>query len=128
VWNAPACTPMPAPLDARPVLSSVGANGGGFLAVGADGALVRYPGGDCAVAPVAGGPSSFLSGLHATTASDAYVVGDGGLLFGLHGGVIEKLTPKVDEGLFSIGTAYNEGYERLWAVGAGGVVVTGAYY
>ena len=128
VWNAPTCTPMPPPLDSHPRLSSVGTNSGGFSAVGAGGALLYYPGGGCAFAPVTSGTTAFLSGVHATGATDGYAVGDGGALFAFHGDTMETLEPKVTENLFSIGTTYSEGFERLWAVGAGGVVVTGAYY
>ncbi|MBN1959376.1 MAG: hypothetical protein JW841_00390 [Deltaproteobacteria bacterium] len=129
VWTAPSCSTMPAPLDKSPVLSAVGANGGSFLAVGNNGALVRYPGGSsCNLAPIAGGPPVFLLGLYATSDSNAYIVGDGGLLFRLNGGVIQELTPNVDEGLYAVGNTYYEGFERIWAVGASGVIVTGAYY
>jgi hypothetical protein len=128
VWSAPACTPMPAPLDARPRLNAVGASGGAFLSVGQNGSLIRYPGGDCSFAPVAGGPTAYLSAVKATSASSAYVAGDGGQLFSLQGDTPTTLDPRVTENLLSISTTYADGYERLWIVGGGGVVVTGAYY
>ena len=136
VWNAPTCTPTPHPLDLGPVMTAVSARNGSFKAVGSSGALVSYPGGGCAFAPIDATTEGFLSGVHATGGNDGYIVGDKGTLLQLRGGVVTALDPKVGENLLAVTTVttsvptINNGdaTQHLWIVGASGTVIDGAYY
>ncbi len=127
VWNAPTCTAMPKPFDESPVLNAIHGSDGGTLVVGSSGALAFYTGGSCPFSVVASNTMGVINGAHAT-GEGGYVVGDSGLLLQVQGDAVTELDPDIEENLFAITTTYVDGLEWLWMVGAGGVLVTGAYY
>jgi hypothetical protein len=129
VWRAATCSPMPAPLDGRPVLTAVSGGGGSFEVVGAAGTTLAYTTDSCPFTPFDSGTAAFLSAVRATGGGWGYAVGDAGTLLQLQNGTVEPLDPRVTENLLAVTTSYDTtGLEWVWTVGAGGVLVRGAYY
>jgi len=127
-WNAPSCVPTPKPLDEAPVLTAAGASAAGVLIAGSGGALGRYPAGRCPFAPVGGAPVTFLSAVAVTSDSNGFAVGDRGVVLAVRGSVIELLPSETTENLFGLTVTNTSDGERLWAVGAGGLILEMGYY
>lgn len=148
LWIAPTCVTTPEPLDEGPLLASVSArnNGDTFAVVGAAGAmmLIDPSAGMCTAreegVPLTGGllvetrlgiPSAFLASVYATSPTQAFVVGDQGLLLQI-GGVFQvtEIETGVKENLHTVVVLGDPetGEPILWMVGAGGVFLRGAYY
>ncbi len=127
VWTAPGCPNPPAPLDGRPLLTGLSASGV-FHTVGSGGALLRFAPTGCNVEPVLGGPGVFLSAVAATSATRGFAAGDRGVLVLYEGAGLQILDTGIVENLLDVTVTNGADGERVWVVGAGGVIVRGGYY
>ena len=121
-WTAPSCSPMPKPLDDAPLLASASSRDGSVLLAGSGGALTPY-GGGCKFTPLAGVPSAFLSAVVATGGGRGYAVGDHGLMLSVRGDGFTALETAVEENLLGLAITRTSEGERIWVVGAGGLIL-----
>ncbi len=152
VWTAPSCPNPPPPLDQKPVLAVVQAEGGAFEIAGAAGAIFRgSSSGNCTIASRTGAPQGFLSGIYALGGDNSYVVGDEGTFLQVQGGTVTPIVTQITENLFGIAHTQAplsddelqsigidpktidpntppQQVDRYWLVGAGGTIVEASFF
>ncbi|MBI3180443.1 MAG: hypothetical protein HYZ27_12325 [Deltaproteobacteria bacterium] len=140
-WVVQDCNNSPPPLDEHPPLTSVSTRGGGFYFTGAAGALAYYPpaGGCPSYTPLCEPPAAFLSGVYATSNSTGYAVGDAGTVLSIdtaRAGCLavpadpyaQVIPTDIEHNILGIWVETVLGRDRLWLVGATGLLVMASYY
>ena len=140
VYRTPVCVGgAPPPLDERPVLSAVGGRDDNFVVVGAAGGAFGFnaAGGACGLSGVTNAPPAFLAGFYARGGNRGYAVGDRGLLLDINGGnatvidtTLEATETPLRENLTNIWVSRvpGTGDERIWLIGASGVMIQGDWF
>ncbi|MBI5509548.1 MAG: hypothetical protein HY903_12420 [Deltaproteobacteria bacterium] len=142
-WTRPDCTPMPKPLDERPVLTRVAMAGSVAHVVGAAGVFARVDASaaSCGLTTLdasCGAPQAFMADIFPLSGSRAYAIGDAGVFIIINGQLGSACTPNrtpvelvatdLLQNLNGLWVTRVQGTERVWFVGATGVLVRAGYY
>ncbi len=137
-WVVQDCNSSPPPLDEHPPLAAVSTGGGGFFLAGATGTLAFYPpaAGCPTYSPLCEPPAAFLSGVFATSGSTGYAVGDLGTVLSIDTAragcfvdpYAQVIPTDIEHNILAIWVENVAGRDRLWLVGATGLLVRASYY
>ncbi len=146
-WTRPDCTPMPKPLDERPVFTAVSERDGAFHLSGVGGTMARLDpnAGSCglqALDPSCQPSRAFITDVFGTGGNRSYAVGDGGVFLQINGGfggtctddgnpdndLVHIVPTKVPQNFNALWVTRVDDVERIWMVGAQGIVIRASYF